>query len=104
MLPEEKEMELLEVYDLTKSYRDTAALCGVDHHTVARVVAARAAGSELSGESPLCSKVAGAFVDKIAQWIDRSDGRVRADVVHDKLVAMGYTGSVRPPRPVVGGL
>jgi hypothetical protein len=102
MLPEEREMELLEVYDLTRSYRDTAVLCGVDHHTVARVVAARAgAGGELSGEPLVCSKVAGAFVDKIAEWVDRSDGRIRADVVHEKLQAMGYTGSERTTRRVV---
>ena len=38
MLPKEREMEVLEAYDLTKSYRSAAQLCGVDHHTVARVV------------------------------------------------------------------
>jgi hypothetical protein len=82
MLPEEKKTELLEVYDLTKSYRDTAVLCGVDHHTAARVVAARAVAGALPDEEAVCSKVVGAFVDKIAEWIDRSDGRIRADVVY----------------------
>lgn len=104
MLPEEKVMEVLEVYDLTRSYRDTAALCGVDHHTVARVVAARAVSVEVEAEPLVCSKVAGAFIDKIAEWIDRSSGRVRADVVHDKLVAMGYGGSQRTTRRVVATL
>jgi hypothetical protein len=37
-------MEVLEAYDLTLSYRSAAELCGVDHHTVARYVAARQAG------------------------------------------------------------
>ena len=46
MLPKEREMEVLEAYDLTKSYRSAAQLCGVDHHTVARVVAARALGAD----------------------------------------------------------
>lgn len=32
--PEEKVMEVPEAYDLTKSYRSAAQLCGVDHHTV----------------------------------------------------------------------
>jgi transposase len=104
MLPEEKEMELLEVYDLTRSYRDTAELCGVDHHTVARVVAARAAVTEITEEPAVCSKVAGAFIDKIAEWIERSGGRVRADVVHDKLTSMGYRGSERTTRRVVAVL
>lgn len=61
MLPEEKEMELLEVFDLTRSYRDTAELCGVDHHTVARVVAARGQMQTEPEEPAVCSKVAGAF-------------------------------------------
>src|SRR5581483_5149480 len=104
MLPKEREMEVLEAYDLTKSYRSAGQLCGVDHKTVARVVAARALGTEL-GEEPLVrSKVAEAFADKIVEWIERSNGRVRADVVHDKLVAMGYQGSERTTRRVVAAL
>ena len=62
-LPEEKRMEVLEAYDLTKSYRAAAQLCGVDHHTVARAVAARALGSEMIGESVVRSKVAEAFAE-----------------------------------------
>lgn len=104
MLPKEKRMEVLEAYDLTKSYRAAAQLTGVDHHTVARAVAARAMGAELAEEPALRSKVAEAFADKITEWIERSSGRVRADVVHDKLVAMGYRGSPRTTRRVVAAL
>ena len=104
MLPKEKAMEVLEAYDLTKSYRSAAQLSGVDHHTVARLVAARAVGAELAEEPALRSKVAEAFADKIVEWIDHSGGRVRADVVHDKLVAMGYEGSPRTTRRVVAAL
>ncbi|MDA8342194.1 MAG: IS21 family transposase, partial [Actinomycetota bacterium] len=49
MLPEEKIMEVLEAYDLTRSFRSAALLCGVDHHTVARYVAARDAGLDPRG-------------------------------------------------------
>lgn len=104
MLPKEKEMEVLEAYDLTKSYRSAAQLTGVDHHTVARLVAARALGTELVEEPAVRSKVAEAFADKITEWIARSSGKVRADVVHDKLVAMGYAGSERTTRRVVAAL
>ena len=97
-------MELLEAYDLTKSFRAAGQLCGVDHHTVARVVAARALGAELAQERLVRSRVAEAFAEKITEWIDHSGGRVRADVVHDKLVAMGYTGSPRTTRRVVAAL
>lgn len=99
MLPKEKEMEVLEAFDLTKSYRAAGQLVGVDHHTVARAVAARALGHR--EEQPPPPTVAEAFCDKITEWIERSGGRVRADVVHDKLVAMGYTGSPRTTRRVV---
>lgn len=97
-------MEVLEAYDLTKSFRAAGELCGVDHHTVARVVAARALGAELDEERLVRSKVAEAFADKVTEWIDRSGGRVRADVIHDKLVAMGYSGSPRTTRRVVAAL
>jgi transposase len=103
MLPKEKEMEVLEAYDLTKSFRAAAQLTGVDHHTVARAVAARAVGEELD-EPALRSPVAEAFVDKITEWIERSGGKVRADVVHEKLRAMGYTASERTTRRVVARL
>jgi transposase len=104
MLPKEKKMEVLEAYDLTKSYRSAAQLTGVDHHTVARLVAARALGTQVAEEPLVRSKVAEAFADKITEWIARSNGKVRADVVHDKLVAMGYQGSERTTRRVVAAL
>jgi hypothetical protein len=104
MLPEEKKMEVLEVYDLTLSYRDTAALCGVDHHTVARAVANRARGLAVADQAAVPSKLASAFIDKVDEWVARSGGRIRADVVHEKLSAMGYVGSERTTRRVVAAL
>jgi len=102
-LSEEKVMEILEAYDLTKSYRDAAALVGCDHHTVRRYVAARAAGLDPASTVGR-PQLADAFVDKIVEWIERSGGRVRADVVHRKLVLMGYRGSERTTRRVVAVL
>lgn len=62
-------MEILEAYDLTKSFRSAAALTGCDHHTVARYVAARAAGLDPStgGDRP---SVTEPFVDKIHEWVE----------------------------------
>ena len=77
MLPEEKKMEVLEVYDLTLSYRDTAELCGVDHHTVARAIANRARGPQVPDQPLALSKLAGAFIDKVDDWVTRSGGRIR---------------------------
>jgi transposase len=102
MLSEEHVLEILEAYDLTRSYRSAAALCGVDPHTVRRYVSARAAG--LSLEQLSRPGVADAFAEKIDEWVRRSNGKVRADVVHAKLVAMGYPGSERTTRRVVSAL
>lgn len=104
MLPKEKRMQVLEAFDLTKSFRAAGQLTGVDHHTVARAVAARALGQEVTEDHVVRSRVAEAFADKIVEWIERSSGRVRADVVHDKLRAMGYSGSERTTRRVVAAL
>jgi hypothetical protein len=100
MLSEEKEMEVLEAYDLTNCYRSAAELTGVDHHTVAALVAARAAGTLGTTPTPRAS-VADTFADKVDQWVERSSAKIRADIVHDRLVAMGYTGSERTTRRVV---
>lgn len=105
MLSEEKIMEVLEAYDLTLSYRSAAELCGVDHHTVARYVAARQAGLDpLAVAGPARGSVCDPFAEKITEWVDRSQGRVRADVVHRKLEALGYHGSERTTRRVVAAL
>jgi len=100
MLSKEKQMDVLEAYDLTRSLRAAAQLTGVDHHTVARYLEARARGQELAEPTERPTK-SDAFADKIADWVEKSSGKVRADVVHDRLVAMGYTGSERTTRRVV---
>jgi transposase len=103
MLSEDKTMEVLELFDLTGSYRATAALAGVDHHTVRAKVAARAVGLDPSARVAR-EKKSDAYADKIREWIDRSQGRIAADRVHEKLEAMGYEGSERTTRRVVHAL
>ncbi len=41
------------------------------------------------------------YVEKFNKWVGRSSGKVRADVVHGKLLAMGYKGSERRTRRIV---
>jgi len=88
MLVEGKVVEVLEAYDLTGSFRSAAQLCGVDHHTVRRYVAARDAGVDPALAIPR-RRVADPFADKVVEWVERSQGRIRADRVHEKLTAMG---------------
>jgi transposase len=96
----EEAMEILAAFDLTRSYRAAAALCGCDHHTVAHHVSMRDVG-HVPGECPERDRVVDPFMEKVEEWVDRSRGKVRADVVHRKLVALGYQGSERTTRRAV---
>lgn len=93
-------MEILEAFDLTGGLRAAAELAGCDHKTVAHYVALRDAGCS-PGERARRAMAVDAFLDKVEEWVERSRGKVRADVVHDKLVAMGFTGSERTTRRAV---
>jgi len=97
----EEVMEILEAFDLTGSLRGAAELAGCDHKTVALWVRARDdVGGGLAVAARPRPRVDG-FAVKIEEWVDRSRGRVRADVAHQRLVAMGYMGSERTTRRAV---
>ena len=93
-------MKILEAFDLTNSYRDAAELAGCDHHTVARYVVARDAGRLSPSPAPR-ARLIDAYLPKLEEWVETSRGKVRADVAHDKLVALGYRGSERTTRRAV---
>jgi transposase len=93
-------MEILEAYDLTGSYRAAAELAGCDHHTVARYVQLRAAGQSPETREHRARPI-DEFVEKIEELVVRSGGRVRADVVHQRITAMGFAGSERTTRRAV---
>ncbi|MGH3448681.1 MAG: IS21 family transposase [Nocardioidaceae bacterium] len=99
----EEIMDILDSYDLTGSFRDAGELAGCSHHTVARYVAARD-GGELDTSPATRSQLVDAYVDKVEEWVVRSKGKVRADVVHAKLLALGYAGSERTTRRAVAGV
>jgi transposase len=97
----EEVMEILEAFDLTGTLRGAAELVGCDHKTVAHWVRAR---EEAGGGLPVAVRPrpqVDAFAEKIEEWVDRSRGRIRADVAHQRLVAMGYMGSERTTRRAV---
>ena len=94
-------MEILDAYDLTGSYRDAAELAGCSHHTVKRYVAARDQVGAPARGPVRRSQVIDDYLDKVEEWVDRSKGKVRADMVHAKLVWLGYTGSERTTRRAV---
>jgi transposase len=94
-------MEILEAYDLTGSYRTAAQLAGCSHHTVARYVALRDHGSVPEQERGSRERLIDPYLPKIEEWIERSSGKLRADVAHQKLTALGYEGSRRTTRRAV---
>jgi len=96
----EEIMEILEAFDLRGSYRDAGELAGCDHKTVAHWVARRDAG-ELTATAEPRDRVIDPFLVKLEEWMEQSGGKIRADVAHDKLVAMGYPGSERTTRRAV---
>ena len=96
----EESMEILEAFDLTGSLRAAADLAGCSHHTVARLVAERDAGGIVPR---VCRpRLVDEFLPKIEQWVEQSKGKIRADIAHDKLRAMGFTGWERSSRQVRG--
>jgi transposase len=96
----EEIVEILEAYDLTGSYRAAAELAGCDHHTVARYVALRATGEPVVAREHRARPI-DAYLAKIEELVARSNGRVRADIVHERIVAMGFTGGERTTRRAV---
>jgi hypothetical protein len=92
-------VEILEAYDLTGSYRAAAELAGCDHHTVARYVKLRNEGRSPQERQHRAHPI-DEFMDKIEELVGRSDGRVRADVVHRRIAAMGFSGGERTRRAV----
>jgi hypothetical protein len=93
-------MEILEAFDLTGSYRAAAELAGCDHHTVARYVALREAGQS-PVEREHRARPIDEYVPKIEELVVRSNGKVRADVVHRRIQALEFTGGERTTRRVV---
>jgi transposase len=86
---------------LMRSFRGAAKVAGCDHHTVRRLVALREAGSLSLEATPSRAKAVDAFVEHIEGWMEASGGRVRADVCHEKLLALGFSGSARTSRRAV---
>lgn len=93
-------MEILAAYDLTRSYRDAAELVGCAPNTVARYVRTRNSGG-LRVTPAERDQLINPFREHIEAWVEESHGRIRADVVQDKLEPLGYTGSERTTRRVV---
>lgn len=96
-------MEILNAYDLTGSLRDAGELAGCSHHTVKRYVDRRAAGGELD-QADRRPQLIDEHLPKVEEWVERSKGKIRADIAHEKLLELGYKGSERTTRRAVAAV
>ncbi|MBE1533202.1 transposase [Actinomadura algeriensis] len=96
-------MEIFEAFDLTGSAWSAAQLVGCDAKTVQRYVALREVG-RLAERRAARVRSIDPFLPKIEEKVERSRGKIRADVVHRDLVAMGFTGSERTTRRAVASI
>ena len=87
-------VEILEAFDLTGSFREAARLTGCSPMTVARYVHLRERG-QVTSDPVHRDQILDEFLPKLEEWVERSRGRVRADVAHEKLLALGFDGSRR---------
>ena len=88
-------MEILNAYDLTGSYRAVAELCGCSHHTVKKAVEDRDAGLPPAARR---ARMIDDWRDVLEGWVGESKGKIRGDKAHERLVALGYTGTDRTTR------
>jgi transposase len=93
-------MEILEAFDLTRCSYSAAALAGCDPKTVEHYVAVRDAGLDPTARARR-ARLIDPFLAKIEELVERSEAKIRADVVHDRIVAMGFTGDGRTTRRAV---
>ena len=75
MKSDEEIMEILEAFDLTGSYRDTAELAGCSPHTVAHYVRARDEG-RLSTAATRHAQLIDAYLGKLEEWVETSHAKV----------------------------
>ncbi|MGH8935466.1 MAG: hypothetical protein ACRDXD_04230 [Acidimicrobiia bacterium] len=94
-------MEILEACDLTHCYWSAAALAGCDPKTVERYVALRDRRGDPYAPGRR-ERITDPHIEKIEEWVERSRGRIRGDVVHRRLQAMGLWG-LRAHPPAGGG-
>jgi transposase len=93
-------MEIFASYDLTRCAWSAAQLVGCDPKTVQRYVDLRDAGLDPFRRTRR-ARLIDPHLEKVEELVEDSHGKIRADVVHDRLRAMGFDGNERTTRRAV---
>jgi hypothetical protein len=93
-------MEIFEAFDETGSAHSAAKLARVDPKTVRRLVAARDAGAPVEGPGRR-ERIIDPFLGKVEELVEQSEGVIRADKVHERLLVVGFDGDERTTRRAV---
>ena len=101
----EEVMEILEAFALTNSYRAAGELVGCSHHTVEHWVTMRDKGLLPDGTTPPERvKLIDGFMPKNRGMGRAINGKVRGDIVLDKLVGLVFEGPDRTVRRAVASV
>ncbi len=85
-------MEIIEAYDLFRSYNGAAQFVGCSPNTVGKYVQARNAGQLIrQGQYERRPKATDKYAGVIEEAVDKSKAKVRAKAIHVRLVALGYS-------------
>jgi transposase len=94
-------MNIVDAYHETGSYRGAAAVCGVHHKTVRRVVERAAAGRFERRPAPPRVRNTDLVSALIEERVRKTDGRISAKRLLPAVRAAGYAGSARNLRRAV---
>ena len=92
--PDREIIEILETFDLTRCAHSAAALAACDPRSSA-ATSPCAKAAEIPSHRPSRARAIDPIREKVEELVDRSRTKVRADKVHDHLVAMGFGGDKR---------
>ena len=93
-------MEIMEAYDLTRCAWSAAPLAGCDPTTITHYVSVRDRGGDPYAVVRR-ARLIDPFLDKVEELVDRSEGKVRSDKVHERIVTMRFVGDERSTRRAV---
>lgn len=96
-------MEILEAFDLYGSYNQAARAVGCAPNTVKSLVLKRTEGAlgTRGQQRQMSQQQCDGYAGIIAELIEESNAHIRADVVHRRLVAMGFSKTMRTTRRYV---